>query len=105
MDLTTHSVSCVLQEPDLFMPSQHLSSSSAASNDCGDKSQTANASSTRKGKTPKRGRARSPVGEEGFAELLSKAKGCLGEIFSPAVASGSTRDNHNMSYLLGRISM
>lgn len=101
--LSTHAVYCVLPESTLLLPSIHSSSSS--SSECSDQLQTANSTSTRKGKTPRRARARTPVDEDGFSDLLSKAKGCLGEIISTAVTSNSTRDNHNISYLLGRISM
>lgn len=104
--LATHAVYCVLPESTLLLPSIH-SSSASSSNDSSDQSETSKSSSaTRKAKTPKRGtRARTPVDQEGFSDLLSKGKGYIGEVFSSAVTSSSTRDNHNMSYLLGRISM
>ncbi|KAK2765484.1 hypothetical protein FQN54_008338 [Arachnomyces sp. PD_36] len=103
--LASHAVYCVLPESTLLLPSIH-SSSSSSSDDCGDQSQSTSSSITRKAKAPKRGtRARSPVAEADFSELLSKAKGSLGEIFSTTVTSSSTRDNHNISHLFGRLSM
>ncbi|KAL1954495.1 hypothetical protein VTO42DRAFT_1106 [Malbranchea cinnamomea] len=103
--LASHGVYCVLHESTISLPSIQVcdTSSNADRSTTGRKVKIT--SSSRRTKPSMNVTNKASVPTEEFTTLLSSAKNLLSDITTSAILYGSTKDTHDLSFLLGRISM
>jgi separase len=105
--LSSHGVYCVLRESTISLPSVYITEDRTVETSSKPSHRKAKPTSCARGAklAARSTRKDAPVLGDESGSLLLSAKASLQQTSALSVVSGSTQNNHNISFLLGRISM
>lgn len=105
--LSSHEVYCVLRESTISLPSIHAGGAAINEERCVSSNRKTRATTSKRkaNRSAQSPRKSAPVSRDEFSPLLSRANDYLKSVSVSAAQHNSTTDNHNVSFLMGRISM